>query len=258
MKCFTVQVRGTYKTTDKKLKPFNYTFNVPTPIQGRAKYFATRLTIARLKMEEIIDFDLINKIYVVSTKPVEYATVYKGENAIIGKAIQDLTEYQVQEFAAMHNLRAIPYYQREDIDEIKKKAVIEYAKKLKPEIAKKIEDEFVEEHISQLPKLPINEPALEKVESETEVSAKDMFNDIVESKMEAPAVEEEKEQLFEEVPYIPEEAVEETPAEETSATGMTKEELIDALKGLGVKGINPNTGIEKLDAKYQEALKSVS
>ena len=234
-----VKVKGTYKTTEKKLKPYSYDLIIPTPCPGKAGYFANRLVVAKLKKEELVDFEYIQKIYVVSKTKVDYKTAYP-KGGIIGKLINNLNEYELQELAVMHDLKKVPYFEKDSIEEIMKRALIEYVKKDRPEIGiDKIEADFSEIHVSELPKVKVKEAVIEKAVVETEEqSAIDMFTDEVEdSVIDSPEYEVED--------------------EDVTVSGMSKDELINALKGLGISNIHPNTSIAKLQAKYDATIASM-
>lgn len=243
---YKVKVRGTYKTTEKKLKPFDYDLIVPTPCPGKAEYFANRLVVAKLKDAALIDFEYIQKIYVTTKTAIEYKVAYP-KGGIIGKLINNLTEYELQELAVMHNLKKVPYFQKDSIEEITKRALIEYVKKTRPEIgAEKIEGDFSAIHVSALPMVKIKASVVEKaVVAEEEQSAVDMFTDEIEDSFDEPVVDDQ-------VDYAEVDDV-----SDIVTSGMNKEELIDALKGLGISNIHPRCGIVKLQAKYDAALASM-
>lgn len=169
MKAFKVLMSGSYKSQEGKLVNYNgIEVTIPTSVEEMAEYLArARYIHMALKQKIKEKFDIISEYYIDELKEVE------ANFSCVGKLITDLNDEELQDFAALHDLRSIPLYKEGSIREAQKAAIIAYAAETQNLTIKEV-NELKQTEFRILKELNIKVPAQAKevvIEKEVEETA---------------------------------------------------------------------------------------
>lgn len=123
MKAYEVTLSGSYKNQEGKLINYNdVKVKIPAQNEQMAEYLARSRYIhvgIRDKVEE--KYDIISEYYIDDLKEIDH------NFTCIGKLISDLNDVELQDFAAMHDLRSVPLYKNGSIRELQRQAILAFS-----------------------------------------------------------------------------------------------------------------------------------